>query len=123
MTTVTEQKKCAEVIAEELASRESHLSWLYRVADGEIEAEGVISSDEAQEEVYEMAYGIETYSVARVIWSGGGPADWIEITYNRDDIINVEYIYQDWYDGARIDVDEDSAVYRYAQNVIEGLAS
>jgi len=122
MTTAT-NKKCADIIADELANRENHLAWLYKVADGEIEAEDIISADEAQEEVYSMAYGIETYSVARVIWSGGGPADWIEITYNRDDIIKIEYIYQDWYDGARLDVDEDSAVYRYAESIMEGLSA
>jgi hypothetical protein len=118
MTTTTEQRKtCADLIASELADREQYLANLYE----EMNSDEQETSDRASEEVQEMAYGIQVYSVAKVIWSGGGPADWIEITFNKYDLIKVEYIYQDWYDGAKVNVGEGSAVWRYAEEMLEGL--
>jgi hypothetical protein len=117
-TATTEQRKtCADLIGSELADREQQLADLYEKMNGEDEEQ----ADQASEEVHEMAYGISVYSVAKVIWSGGGPADWIEITFDKYDLIKVEYIYQDWYDGARVAVEEDSAVWRYAEEMLEGL--
>lgn len=115
----TKELTCAEKIGSELADREERLVELFaKVDDDDSEM-----SDEAREEVSEMAYGIDVYSVAKVTWSGGGPADWIEITYNKHDLIKVEYVYQDWFDGARLTVDEDSAVYRYAEEMLEWLSA
>ena len=116
--TQTQEKTCAELIDSELADREQYLADLYAKQDGDTE-----EADQAMEEIHEMAYGISTFSVARVVWSGGGPSDFIEITYDDSDIIKVEYVYQDWYDGARVTVQEDSAVYRYAEEIMEGLQS
>ena len=118
MTTTTEQRKtCAELIGSELADREAQLAELF----DKINSEDQEQADEASQEVNEMAYGITVYSVAKVIWSGGGPADWIEITFDKYDIIKVEYVYQDWYDGARREVAQDSPVYRYAEDMLEML--
>lgn len=115
MNATDTKQTCADLIKQELADREQYLADLFnRADDGE---------DKAQEEVWEMAYGISTVSVTRVTWSGGGPADFIEITHDEDDLIKVEYVYQDWFDGARVEVEEDSAVYRYAEQIIESLAS
>ena len=116
MNAITEKKTCADLIASELADREQYLADLYTKQDGNTE-----EADQAQEEIYSMAYGITTFSVARVTWSGGGPSDFIEITYDKFDLIKVEYVYQDWFDGARIAVEEGSAVYRYAEELLESL--
>lgn len=114
MDTATQHKTCAELIGQELQDREDYLTDLFtRADDGE---------DKAQEEIWEMAYGVSTYSVTRVTWSGGGPADFIDITHDGGDLIKVEYVYADWYDSARKVVMEDSAVYRYALQILEGLA-
>jgi hypothetical protein len=32
-------------------------------------------------------------------------------------------VYQDWFDGARVAVEKGSAVYRYAENILEGLSA
>lgn len=118
MTTATEQRKtCANLIASELADREQYLAKLFE----DMNSDEQETADRASEEINEMAYGVQVYSVAKVIWSGGGPSDWIEITFNKYDLIKVEYIYQDWFDGARINVEEDSAVWRYAEDMLEGL--
>jgi len=115
----TKQKTCAELIDSELADREEQISELF----AKIDSEDSKQNDEGWEELHEFGYGVSVYSVARVTWSGGGPADFIEITYDKHDLIKVEYVYQDWFDGARVAVEENSAVYRYAQDILEGLSA
>ena len=108
-----QQLNCAEMIASELESREEDLLSYYRIID----SDDVLEEDRerAIQAIQEMAYGIDTRIVSRVIWSGGGPADYLEITRNElGEILLVEYLYQDWYDGAKLTVSEDSPAYRYA---------
>jgi hypothetical protein len=108
-----QELKCAEKIASELKDREEYLSDLYAVIDSDTAEEE--EQDNAREEIQEMAYGIDTRTISRVIWSGGGPADYLEITRNElGEILLVEYLYEDWYDGAKLIVSEDSPAYRYA---------
>jgi len=105
------EKRCADLIAGELADREQQLEQLYTLADD--------GDDSAREQIYEMAYGIDRREIVRVVWSGGGPADYLEITHSGGDILRVEYLYQDWFDGARLDVEKGSAAYRYAEEILE----
>ena len=111
MNSTIRDKRCADLIASELSDREQQLKDLYALADD--------GDDDAREQIYQMAYGIDRREILRVIWSGGGPADYLEITHNNGDILRVEYLYQDWYDGARLDVLEGSAAYRYAEEIVE----
>lgn len=112
--------KCEDKIEAELKDREDYLAGLYKVDDGGGDDGG--DRDDVREAIYEMAYGISTVRVTRVIWSGGGPADFIEIFHNEYGIDRVEYVYEDWYDGARRPVPEGSAIYRYAEEILEGMA-
>ena len=114
----TRELKCEERIDNELRDRESYLSEMYQASDLDGE-----DSDNARESINEMAYGIDTTQVTRVTWSGGGPADFIEIFHNKYGVERVEYVYQDWYDGARRTVDEDTAIYRYALEILDMLDS
>ena len=107
----TLNKSCADLIAGELKDREQQLEELYTLADD--------GDDNAREQIYEMAYGIDRREILRVIWSGGGPADYLEITHSNGDLLRVEYLYQHWYDGAKIDVEEGSPAYRYAEEILE----
>jgi hypothetical protein len=112
MNTIKELK-CADKIASELESREEDLLSYYRIID----SDDVLEEDRerAIQAIQEMAYGIDTRTISRVIWSGGGPADYLDITRNElGEILLVEYIYQDWFDGAKLTVSEDSPAYRYA---------
>jgi hypothetical protein len=111
MSNTLERKSCADLIAGELKDREEQLEELYALADD--------GDDNAREQIYEMAYGIDRREIVRIVWSGGGPADYLEITHNDGEILKVEYLYQDWYDGARLDVEEGSAAYRYAEEILE----
>jgi len=114
----TRELKCEDRIDNELKDREDYLARLYSIADSGDDVTG--DRDDAREDIDEMAYGISTMKVTRVIWSGGGPADHIEIFHDDAGIDRVEYVYQDWYDGARRPIThEDSAIYRYAQEILE----
>jgi hypothetical protein len=117
----TKNKTCAELIGAELADREAELARLYSVIDS---GDGMDLEDQAYNEINEMSYGIEIKKVFTVTWSGGGPADWIEITTDGEGSLErVEYIYQDWYDGARLEVKEGSAVWRYAEGILESMCA
>ena len=109
------EKRCADLIAGALADREQQLEDLYLKIDGNDE----MQESDARDELYSMAYGIDLREILRVVWSGGGPADYLEITHSGGDSLRVEYLYQDWYDGARLDVEEGSAAYRYAEEILE----
>ena len=112
----TKEQTCSERIGAELEDREKQLAELFTKTESEDQEE----ADSAWEEIYEMAYGISQFKTYRVIWSGGGPADFIDITTDKEgDITRVEYVYQDWFDGARKPVEEDSAVWRYAEMILE----
>jgi hypothetical protein len=117
----TKEAKCADKIAQELFLREEDLLSYYRIIDSDDVLEA--DRDRAREAINEMAYGIDTRTVSRVIWSGGGPSDYLDITHKGGDIYAVEYHYQDWFDGAKVSVSEDSPAYRYAVELIEILNS
>jgi hypothetical protein len=111
---------CAGKIAGELHLREFYLADLYERIDSN---PGDDDLDILREEILEMAYGIDTRTVSRVIWSGGGPADYLEITHKDGEVLSVDYLYQEWFDGAKLSVSEDSPAYRYALELIEILNS
>lgn len=112
-------KSCEARIDQELADREKDLRDLFTIAD-DYEGDDDLR-DQANGEIYEFAYGSETYKVTRLTWSGGGPADWIEVQHDGDGIRRIDYVFQDWYDGARREVPEGSPVWRYASLMLEGL--
>lgn len=105
---------CADLIAGELKDREQQIEQLYALADD--------GDDDAREQIQEMAYGIDRREIFKVIWSGGGPADSLEIIVSDGELISVTYVYQDWFDGARLAVEQDSPAYRYAQEILEMMA-
>jgi len=111
---------CESKIEAELRDREEYLSNLYKIDDSGDDVAG--DRDDAREQINEMAYGISTTKVTRVIWSGGGPADHIEIFEEGNEIDRIDYVYQDWYDGARRPVPYGSAIWRYAEEILEGMA-
>lgn len=114
MNDTLRSKSCADLITGELKDREQQLEQLYTAADD--------GDDDAREQIYEMAYGIDKREIYRVIWSGGGPADHLELTVSDGDLIAVNYVYQDWYDGASLAVDDDSPAYRYALEILEMMS-
>jgi hypothetical protein len=112
-------KSCEARIGQELTDREKDLRDLFTIADDYEGDEDL--RDQANEEIYEFAYGYETYKVTRLTWSGGGPADWIEVHHDGDGIRRIDYVFQDWYDGARREVPSSSPIWRYASIMLDGL--
>ena len=114
-------KSCEGRIESELKEREFYLDTLFTIFDDKDCTATEEERDGASDEIYEMAYGLDTHKVTRFTWSGGGPADWIEVHHDGDGIRRIDYVFQDWYDGARREVSKDSSIWRYAEMMLEGL--
>ena len=101
----TKEKTCAELVQEKIKERESEIQAL------------LDDPDSTQEN--DPALGISTNRVTTVTLSWGGPADYLEITWDDDEIQKVIYRYSDWFDSATYEVREGTALYKYAQFVID----
>ena len=112
-------KNCEARIEGELRDREFHLETLFTIFDDKNCTATEEERDGASDEIYEMSYGSDTFKVTRFTWSGGGPADWIEVHHDGDGIRRIDYVFQDWYDGARREVPEGSPIWRYAEMMLE----
>lgn len=88
------KKNCEELIDERLAEREKDIALL--------------------EEGEEIAIGFHTETIHTITLSWGGPADFIEVRCVEDEVISMAYVYQDWFDGARRELDTGSAMWKYA---------
>jgi len=108
------EQTCAERIKDEYLSQEAWFGELYAKAD---------EGDElAQEEIYEQAYGVSRYTIIKLELSGGGPASWLEAKLDADrELLSVEYVFADWFDSARWQVEETSATWRYVAEMVQGF--
>lgn len=91
----TKTKNCEELIDERLAEREKDVA-------------------EALETDEDIAIGYHTETIHTITLSWGGPADFIEVRCVGDEVISMAYVYQDWFDGARRELDTGSAMWKYA---------
>jgi hypothetical protein len=106
----TKQRTCAERIDENLNSLRADLDALNARDD-----------DGALDELAEMALCIENMQETTVTLSWGGPADYLHIIHNGDEVLKVTYRFSDWFDTAIVEVDEsDETIWAYAQHIIEG---
>ena len=80
----------------------------------------VKNEDIHESSIFDYGLGVDVSKHYRIHLSTGGPASFIEvITTDQNEIIDVYYHYQDWFDGAKRKVDETSPIYRYAIMMIE----
>ena len=112
----TKEKTCAERIGAELANREQYLADLIKKAE-----ESEYYGD--YEEIYELALSVDTKRVTKICLSWGGPADYLEVTWDNNGIEEVIYRFSDWFDTATQEVKEGSALWQYAEMMIEGEAA
>ena len=112
----TKKETCANRIASRLASREEEVARLFALCDGD---SGADEQENAQTELDEMALSVDSRTITTILLSCGGPSDELQVTHDGADIESVIYVFKDWFDGARESVDEDSALYRYASQIIE----
>jgi hypothetical protein len=114
MNTTKEAQRCADRIAEQLANEERNLGDIYRVIDDPSQ-----ELDEAYEELYNYALGMNTIKETTITLSWGGPASYLHILHDGADITQVTYRFSDWFDSATQEItDEESPLYRYAQEMI-----
>lgn len=129
---MTKQQSCEELIIEKLDRTEHWINAMLVAFDREqenlnLELENdmkilkTIKDDDIDENsIHESYLGVDIKKHFRIHLSTGGPADFIEvITDEEDNIIDVYYHYQDWFDGAKRKVDEMSNIYRYAMMILE----
>lgn len=112
----TKEATCAERIAAAVASEEENLKEIYAAIDS---SDGSMEShEEGYESLYEYALGISTRKETIITLSWGGPASYLEVIHDGSDIYTVTYRFSDWFDTATQQLEEDSALYRYAQELI-----
>ena len=112
----TKQANCSDRIADQLAGEEENLKEIYRVIDSQGD---VVEYEEAQESLYNYALGMNTIKETTITLSWGGPASYLEILHDGTEITRLTYRFSDWFDTAtEIITDEESNLYRYAQEMI-----
>ena len=127
----TKTDSCESRIQDSKNNCEEHLELMFKILDSErldendeddakvlqlIEDEGL-----NEDSIYEYALGVSIQKVMRIELSTGGPASFIEAYLDDENNVDeVFYHFQDWFDGAKRKVSSDSAIYRYAEFMAEG---
>jgi len=129
---MSKQQTCEERIDENMQHTEQHIRALLTVAFNEqndLDDEDaddvellryINNNDIVDTDLFEYPLGTDIRKSYRIHLSTGGPASFIEVitdTYNE--IIDVYYHFQDWFDGAKRKVNETSPIYRYVVSVLE----
>lgn len=107
----------SNVIARKLDGREEDFAELFVRMD----SDDADISEDAQVQMDEMPLSVETKTVVKVLFSWGGPSDWLEITMDPQsrEVETVVYGYAEWFDVARTTVEEGTALWRYAEWIAE----
>lgn len=104
-----EEAKCANRIRQAMADREAQVKALL--------------ADPNSDDNDDFALSIETDKLTTVCLSYGGPSDYLEIVWFGNDfnweIKSVTYRFSDWFDTATQPVERDSALWQYAEYIIE----
>lgn len=98
---------CEERIAGELAETERSVSGLWqRIGEAAQRGDGQ-AEEEAREELAPLS--LETKRVLKVLFSWGGPSDWLEAELDGYEVVSLTYHFADWFDHAERDVSEHAA--------------
>ena len=116
MSIKSKDKTCAERIEDELQSRAEHFEELFN------SVEDTEKSDEAYDELNNIALEISVYKTVKILMSTGGPADWIEVKLDEDnDISGMTYHFADWFDHASTKISKDSYLWDYAEYAMQSI--
>lgn len=114
--TATREATCEERIDAYFRATQEDISELLKnYYEGEVEA---------VEAFLDYPLEISSRKVTKILLSWGGPSDFFKVEHDGGDILAITYHFQDWFDGASRDVEEDSPAWKYCQEVInlqEGL--
>jgi hypothetical protein len=116
----TERKRCVDLVGEKMWERSSQIEELNDILEDEEKT--TEEHDEAFYELENLPLEISAYRIVKVLFSTGGPGDWIEIKVNDyEEVLGVTYHYQDWFDHAEIKVPDNSYLWDYAIKLVDGL--
>lgn len=107
----TKEITCAERIAGELESLESNCA--------EVMENYYSGEDDGYEAWNGLPLAVSTRQETKIELSWGGPSSFLTVSHEGADVYSVTFHFQDWYDGAKLDVQEDSKVWEYARSVVE----
>ena len=121
----TKQKTCQERIEEEYRRAEDYLELMFRVYDDDLDEDDeddkeilkqVKDEEIDNQSIFEYAAGSSMKRLLTIELSGGGPSSHIEAIINEDNVVeSAQYVFLDWFDGARRKINEDSAMFRYVE--------
>jgi hypothetical protein len=117
MSTV-DKKTCAELVYEKMLDRSVQLEEINDIIN-DIESDGE-KIEEAVEELNNLALEISSFKVIKILFSTGGPSDWLEAKLDDEgDLIGLTYHYADWFDHASSNVPENSYLWDYALQIVD----
>jgi hypothetical protein len=105
---------CQDLIGSEIKQTEAALKELLHG----VRSDNEVMSEASQVQLDEYVLGIEALSLTRVLLSWGGPSSWIDVIHDNNEIRQVLFHYQDWYDGAVKAVGPNSPIWEYAEHQI-----
>lgn len=121
----TKQKTCQERIEEEYRRADDYLELMFRVYDDDLDEDDeddkemlkqVKDEEIDNQTIFEYAAGSSMKRLLTIELSGGGPSSHIEAIINEDNVVeSAQYVFLDWFDGARRKINESSAMFRYVE--------
>jgi hypothetical protein len=113
-----EKKTCQDLIQSKYEETASYMETIIDAIANDEEIEG----EDANTVFWDLPLEITSSRVIKILFSTGGPADWINVFVDSDNYIQyIEYHYQDWFDHASMKVSKNSYIYEYAQRVVDSL--
>jgi hypothetical protein len=100
------EKKCADLIKENLASLNDDLKEM-------------MENPNHDDYFDDPALSIDDFQLTSICLSYGGPSSYLEVKHQGSAIISVTYRYSDWFDTATLPVFDFEPAYEYARNIIE----
>jgi hypothetical protein len=117
MSTV-DKKTCAELVYEKMLDRSVQIEEINDIM-GDIESDSE-KIEEAVEELNNLALEISSFKVIKILFSTGGPSDWLEAKIDDDgELFQLSYHYADWFDHAEVNVPINSYLWDYVTTIID----
>lgn len=103
MSTMEREQSCEQRLPDHLSGRLADFADMGRRAEAAYNAERYDEADEITTEQWQYPLDVEILTTVKILLSTGGPADWFECRVDDDrDIVSIDYVFQDWFDGARV---------------------
>lgn len=112
----TENKTCAERIRDEFDSRNQMIDEFYMWKANPED----FSNYDGPEHIDEFLLDKTEMRVIKLLLSTGGPADWIEVKLSSsNEVEEMKYVFQDWFDHAEITFGKDNYMWDFALDIIQ----